>query len=73
MPMERLVSSSPRTSTWSRETCSVLGATDQNVQITFNARQITLVEALAKAGSLQDLRSDPAGVFLFRFESPAVV
>ena len=34
---------------------------------------MTLVEALAKAGGLQDLRSDPAGVFLFRFEPPRVV
>ena len=52
---------------------SVLGATGQNAQITFNAERITLVEALAKAGGLQDLRSDPTGVFLFRFEPPAIV
>jgi len=32
-----------------------------------------LAEALAKAGGLQDQRADPAGVFLFRFEPPAVV
>jgi polysaccharide export outer membrane protein len=38
------------------QTFSVLGATRQNVQITFNAKQINLVEALAKAGGLQDLR-----------------
>ena len=55
------------------QTYSVLGATGQNAQITFNAERITLAEAIAKAGGLQDLRSDPAGVFLFRFESPAVV
>ena len=47
------------------QTYSVLGATGQNAQLTFNAERITLVEALAKAGGLQDLRSDPAGVFLF--------
>jgi polysaccharide export outer membrane protein len=34
---------------------------------------MTLVEALAKAGGLQDQRSDPAGVFLFRFEPTQVV
>jgi polysaccharide export outer membrane protein len=34
---------------------------------------MTLVEALAKAGGLQDQRADPAGVFLFRFEPPRVV
>src|SRR5437762_324524 len=55
------------------QTFSVLGATGQNAQITFNAQRITLVEALAKAGGLQDLRSDPAGVFLFRFEPPTIV
>jgi polysaccharide export outer membrane protein len=55
------------------QTYSVLGATGQNAQITFNAERITLIEALAKAGGLQDLRSDPAGVFLFRFEPAAVV
>ena len=55
------------------QTYSVLGATGQNVQITFNAEQITLAEAIVKAEELQDLRSDPAGVFLFRFEPPAVV
>ena len=34
---------------------------------------MSLAEALAKAGGLQDFRSDPAGVFLFRYENPAVV
>jgi polysaccharide export outer membrane protein len=83
MPMERLVSN-PAENIYAQpgdvltlvrvpQTYSVLGATGQNAQITFNAERITLVEALAKAGGLQDLRSDPAGVFLFRFEPPAVV
>ena len=34
---------------------------------------MTLVEALAKAGGLIDQRSDPAGIFLFRYEPAAVV
>ena len=83
MPMERLVSD-PAENIYAQpgdvltlvrvpQTYSVLGATGQNAQITFNAERITLVEALAKAGGLQDLRSDPAGVFLFRFEPPTVV
>ena len=83
MPMERLVSN-PAENIYAQpgdvltlvrvpQTYSVLGATGQNAQITFNAERITLVEALAKAGGLQDLRSDPTGVFLFRFEPPAVV
>ena len=55
------------------QTFSVFGATGQNMQVTFGAEKVTLAEALAKAGGLQDLRADPAGVFLFRFEPPAVV
>jgi polysaccharide biosynthesis/export protein len=55
------------------QTFSVFGATGTNMQVTFGAEKITLAEALAKAGGLQDLRADPAGVFLFRFEPPAVV
>jgi polysaccharide export outer membrane protein len=52
---------------------SVLGATGENAQLRFNAPRMTLVQALARAGGLQDQRSDPAGVFLFRYEPPAVV
>lgn len=52
---------------------TVFGATGTNAQISFTAERMTLVEALAKAGGLQDLRSDPAGVFLFRFEPPNIV
>ena len=43
------------------------------MQVTFGAEKVTLAEALAKAGGLLDLRADPAGVFLFRFEPAAVV
>jgi polysaccharide export outer membrane protein len=49
------------------------GATGKNELIPFTSERMTLVEALAKAGGLQDLRSDPAGVFLFRYEPPRVV
>jgi polysaccharide export outer membrane protein len=55
------------------QTFTVFGATGANAQVDFPAENMTLVEALAKAGGLQDLRSDPAGVFLFRFEPPGVV
>jgi polysaccharide export outer membrane protein len=83
IPMERLVSD-PAENIYAQpadvltlvrlpQTFSVLGATGQNAQVTFSAEHMTLVEALAKAGGLQDLRSDPAGVFLFRFEPPGVV
>ena len=52
---------------------SVLGAAGTNAQLNFSAEKMTLVEALAKAGGLIDQRSDPAGVFLFRYEPAAVV
>jgi polysaccharide biosynthesis/export protein len=52
---------------------TVFGATLQNTQVPFTSERMTLVEALAKAGGLQDQRSDPAGVFLFRFEPTQVV
>jgi polysaccharide biosynthesis/export protein len=52
---------------------TVFGATGANSQIPFTAERMTLVEALGKAGGLQDQRADPAGVFLFRFEPPRVV
>jgi polysaccharide export outer membrane protein len=52
---------------------TVFGATGLNTQVNFTAERMTLVEALAKGGGLQDSRSDPAGVFLFRFEPPGVV
>jgi polysaccharide export outer membrane protein len=52
---------------------TAFGATGANAQFPFTSEKMTLVEALAKAGGLQDMRSDPAGVFLFRFEPPRVV
>lgn len=52
---------------------TVFGATSSNSQVSFTSEKMTLVEALAKSGGLLDQRSDPAGVFLFRFEPPAVV
>ncbi len=45
-----------------------LGATGKNEEITFEAQGISLVEALARAGGVQDARANPQGVFIFRFE-----
>jgi polysaccharide export outer membrane protein len=83
IPMERLVSDPAEniyalpgdilTLVQVPETFAVLGATGVNAQVNFSAERITLAEALAKSGGLLDLRSDPAGIFLFRFESPAIV
>jgi polysaccharide biosynthesis/export protein len=55
------------------QTFSVFGATGENTQVNFNAAKMTVADALAKAGGLQDQRADPAGVFLFRFEPPKLV
>ncbi|WP_051390257.1 polysaccharide biosynthesis/export family protein [Bradyrhizobium sp. Ec3.3] len=49
------------------------GATGSNAEIPFDADGIMLAEALAKAGGLLDYRSDPAGVFVFRYEPSALV
>ena len=55
------------------ERFSVFGATSTNMQVPFGADRLDLAQAIAKAGGLLDLRADPEGVFLFRFEPPAVV
>ena len=48
------------------------GATGVNAEIPFDADGITLAEALAKSGGLLDSRSDPRGVFVFRYEPSSV-
>ena len=55
------------------ESFTAFGATGTNAQIPFTSEKMTLVEALARAGGLQDMRSDPSGVFLVRYEPPAIV
>ncbi|MFT4102793.1 MAG: SLBB domain-containing protein, partial [Burkholderiaceae bacterium] len=52
---------------------TVLGATGRNEEIPFESTGITLAQALARAGGLQDNRAHALGVFLFRFESPNTV
>jgi polysaccharide export outer membrane protein len=47
---------------------TVLGATGKNEEINFEAQGITLAQALARAGGLNDARADARAVFLFRFE-----
>lgn len=52
---------------------TALGATGKNEEINFEAQGITLAQALARIGGLNDARADAQGVFLFRFESPAAL
>jgi polysaccharide biosynthesis/export protein len=49
---------------------TVLGATGKNEEMSFEAQGISLTQALARAGGLQDARADARGVFVFRFEEP---
>jgi polysaccharide biosynthesis/export protein len=55
------------------ESFTVFGATNSNAKLNFTGEKMTLAEALAAAGGLADARSDPAGVFLFRWEPAAIV
>jgi polysaccharide biosynthesis/export protein len=52
---------------------TTFGATGRNEEIPFEASGITLSQALGRIGGLQDQRSDPRGVFIFRFEEPAAL
>jgi polysaccharide biosynthesis/export protein len=82
IPMERLISDpAENIYVWPGDdvtlikaprTFSVFGAAGSNADIPFDAAGVSLSRALAKSGGLLDLRADPRGVFLFRFESPAV-
>lgn len=51
---------------------TVLGATGKNEELNFEVQGISLVQALARAGGIQDNRADKQGVFLFRFEDADV-
>lgn len=48
---------------------TALGATGKNQEINFEAQGITLAQALARSGGLEDSRSDAQGVFIFRLEN----
>ena len=52
------------------QTFTAAGATEQNAVIPFDAIGITLEQAIARSGGLNDTRADPGGVFVIRFERP---
>lgn len=52
---------------------TALGATGKNEEINFEAGGITLAQALARTGGVQDARADATGVFIFRFEDPLLL
>jgi polysaccharide biosynthesis/export protein len=51
---------------------TALGATGRNDEVNFEAKGISLTQALARTGALLDARSNARGVFIFRLESSAV-
>jgi polysaccharide export outer membrane protein len=55
------------------QTFSVLGATGKNDEIPFEAQGISLAQALARSGGMNDNRADARGVFVFRFEDAKLV
>jgi polysaccharide export outer membrane protein len=55
------------------QTFTVFGGTGKNASMPFDAAGISLEEAIAKAGGLNDALADPAGIFLLRFEPTELV
>ena len=51
-------------------TLTVLGAAGRNEEVRFEGTGLTLSQALGRIGGLQDMRADPRGVFIFRWEPP---
>jgi polysaccharide export outer membrane protein len=47
---------------------TILGASGQNGEVPFSVQHLTMANAVARAGGLQDARADVSGVFLFRYE-----
>jgi polysaccharide export outer membrane protein len=52
---------------------TVMGATGKNDEVHFEGVGLTLAQALGRVGGLQDMRADPRGVFLFRWEKPELL
>ena len=46
---------------------TALGATGKDDEVNFETQGITLAQALARSGGLIDSRSNPKGIFIFRF------
>ncbi|MBU6525840.1 polysaccharide export protein [Methylocystis sp. MJC1] len=55
------------------QTFTVAGAAGANAVIPFDARGITLEEAIGKSGGLNDNRADPDGLFILRYEPTTLV
>lgn len=55
------------------QTFTIFGASSRQAQVPFDTVGITLAEALAKSGGLNDIQADAGGIFIFRFEPSALV
>lgn len=53
-----------------QQTFTAAGATGGNAVVPFDAIGITLDQAIARAGGINDNRADPTGVFVIRYEQP---
>ncbi|WP_280773563.1 polysaccharide biosynthesis/export family protein [Rhizobium sp. SG_E_25_P2] len=58
--------------TYDPQSFTILGSTEKSGKIQFQASTISLVEATAMAGGANLAIADPAGYFIFRYESEAV-
>lgn len=52
---------------------TALGATGKNEELSFEAKGITLAQALGRIGGVDDTRANAQGVFIFRFEDPSAL
>lgn len=50
-----------------------LGASNLNAEVPFEATGMSLAQALGRIGGLRDERANVRGVFIFRYEDPAVL
>ena len=50
----------------------IMGATMRSSEVPFGIERLSLAQAVARAGGLNDRTADPGGVFLFRFETPTI-
>jgi polysaccharide biosynthesis/export protein len=55
------------------ETVAVLGATKENLHVSFQKEQMTLSDIVAQSGGLLDIQAEPTGVFVFRMEPGELV
>lgn len=52
------------------KTFTAAGATGANAVVPFEMMELTLDQAIARTGGLNDSRADPTGVFVIRYETP---